>query len=455
MLPNLVEVKRYLDVLTDSEDEVVTFQTFDDKKNDQNLARVFHLKKNFDDLNFLSKYQEQGCGVYFMVNKGDGQGRRAKNVIEVRALFIDLDGSPWEPVVAMLKPHVRVESSPDRWHVIWKVSDCSLEQFKPLQQAIAKKYNGDKSCCDLCRVLRLPGFFHMKTDTPFLTRLAEVDDFAPYSVQQIIDGLGLVSDEPATAATPARKLLAKPVPATRNPIEYTIPNTGEVINLAAWASKNPRFDILAAIAPDRVRGETRNGKRHIECPFAHEHADTSPDLATFVANASPPAHKAFDIHCMHAHCIDRDRLEFLGAMLEKGWLSEGLIHAPTPLQIKRPQKIYLPVTEIAMAHEWSFLTHDELRIALHLTTLAWSTDDGTLPDDDWTLARGLGLHEDQWRTYRETLTKAGWLIHEGGRLTNSIVKREYVNAQTALMKAISSGQRGGIANARKKLPGVV
>lgn len=453
MFPDLKMAKRCLDVLTDSTDEVVTFQTFDDKKKKQNIAKVFQKKYNVDDLSFFNKYQKQGCGIYYMVNKGDGLGRKAINVNAVRALFIDLDGSPCEPVTEMLKPHIRVESSPGRWHVIWKVSDCSLEQFKPLQQAIAEKFNGDKSCCDLSRVLRLPGFYHFKTDKPFMTRLAEVNDFVPYPVQQITDALGLVLDEPAPAITLTRKQHAKPAPAIRNSMEYIVPSTGEVINLAAWAAKNPCFDIVAAFSQDRIRGEIRDGKQHIECPFAHEHTDASPDLATFIANASPPAHKAFDIHCMHAHCIDRDRLEFLGAMLGKGWLSADLLHSPAPLKMRSPPKIYLPVSEIATAHEWSFLTHDELRIVLHFTVLAWATDNGTLPDDDWTIARGLGLNEDQWRAYRKTLTKAGWLIQKDGRLTNSIVKREYVNAQNALMKAISSGQRGGQASSRKKVSG--
>jgi hypothetical protein len=38
---------------------------------------------------------------------------------------------------------------------------------------LAHKFNGDKSVSDLARVMRLPGFYHRKTDTPFLTRLVD------------------------------------------------------------------------------------------------------------------------------------------------------------------------------------------------------------------------------------------------------------------------------------------
>ena len=124
---------------------------------------------------------------------------------------------------------------------------------------------------------------------------------------------------------------------------------------------------------------------------------------------------------MHAHCVDRDRLEFLGAMLEKGWLSADRLQAPVTVPMKRPSKIYFPVNEIIASYEWSVLAHDEKRIALHLMTFAWSTDDGTLQDNNWALARYLGLTEDQWLSYRETLIKAGWLLQEEGRLTVTLL----------------------------------
>ena len=69
--------------------------------------------------------------------------------------------------------------------------------------------------------------------------------------------------------------------------------------------------------------------------------------------------------------------------------------------------------------------------------------DGSLPDDDWLLARGLGMPETDWRSYRDTLIKTSWLIVQDGRLTNSIVMREFLNAQKALMDAIERGHKGG------------
>ena len=112
-----------------------------------------------------------------MVNRGDGvvhgvskTCRTAASVLAVRALFIDLDGSPLDPVLKTLRPDIVIESSPERWHCYWIVRDCPLGEFKMRQQQIAAKFNGDMKVHDLPRVMRLPGFMHQKSE-PFLTRV--------------------------------------------------------------------------------------------------------------------------------------------------------------------------------------------------------------------------------------------------------------------------------------------
>lgn len=149
-----------------------TFQTFDDDKErkDRSLAKIFHgsLSEHAEELATL---QQRGAGVFVMVNEGDGKGRTAGNVTRVRAHFVDLDGAPIEPVQeAAVPPHIVVESSRDKWHAYWLVSECALPDFKPKQQTMAAQFAGDPSVHDLPRVLRMPGFWHLK-ETPFQTRL--------------------------------------------------------------------------------------------------------------------------------------------------------------------------------------------------------------------------------------------------------------------------------------------
>lgn len=451
LLPDYDQANKFFDALTGSTDKPITFQLFTDdkklipigkdgKKGKDPRATHLHVKRGsvYADLH---KKQKEFCGIYAMVNSGDGKGRSNKNVVKVNALFIDLDGSPWEPAATALKPHMRVESSRGRWHLYWLVKDCDLDQFKPIQQAIARKYDGDKSCCDLSRVLRVPGFFHLKKE-PVMTMLTEINDFPRYSIQQVIDGLKLELSAPAKSPTRnLKEIQEQSLPACSFGYTYTNPKTGEMTDLKAWAVANPDFDIVAAINRKFAMGPVAEGKQHIICPFADEHTDTSPDQATFIANADTH-HPSFAIRCMHSHCADRDRLEFLQVMFQDGWLPADKVILP-PLPPKRVQKIYYPAGEISSILQLQALSPDEFRVLLHLMHLAWAAEDGTLPDDNWMISRSLGMEESLWEKYRMTFIRSGWLDVRDGRLTNNIFSREFSNAQNAFDSYRERGRRGG------------
>lgn len=178
--PDLAQAQRFLDCIAPG--ELVTFQTFMDRpKADschatasgpgpQILNRILHGGLS-QCASTLAQLNQQGAGVFFMVNQGDQKGRKKENVVRVRALFVDLDGARREPVMSSsVKPHITVESSPGRYHAYWLVKDCPLDQFTHLQAALAAKFNSDPVVKDLPRVMRLPGFFHQKNGA-FMTRI--------------------------------------------------------------------------------------------------------------------------------------------------------------------------------------------------------------------------------------------------------------------------------------------
>jgi putative DNA primase/helicase len=191
------DAARFLDLLCEAEE--VTFQTFDDKGKRRQLAEIRH--GYLDDLlPWMRAANERGAGIFWCPQYTDGKGRTANNVIGVRALLLDLDGPPLQPVIDCgLDPHAVVESSPGKYHVYFAVADCSRERFRPLQKAMAARFGGDPSICDLPRVLRVPGFLHQKAE-PFVSRLVSLGAFQPYPVETVIRRLGLEVDaEPATA----------------------------------------------------------------------------------------------------------------------------------------------------------------------------------------------------------------------------------------------------------------
>ncbi|MCB1943976.1 MAG: primase C-terminal domain-containing protein [Candidatus Accumulibacter sp.] len=196
---SLAEADRFLRVLADG--EPLSFQTFADRDDRTGRARILH-GMLADHSAALQGLNRTGAGVFVMVNAGDGKGRRASNVIRVRAVFADLDGAPLAPALDVaLEPQLVVESSPGRYHVYWLVTDCPLDCFSDLQAAIAKKFGGDPKVKDLPRVMRLPGFLHQKAQ-PFQTRIQSVREVAPYHVVQVVEGLGLAV-QPRNSAAPA------------------------------------------------------------------------------------------------------------------------------------------------------------------------------------------------------------------------------------------------------------
>jgi hypothetical protein len=167
-----------------------TFQTFGDcESDDSQLVRVLHgsLEEHFQALVDLNK---RGAGIFVTGNRTDSKGRKAENITETRAVFVDLDGAPLTPVLDFgLRPHIIVQSSPDRWHAYWLCSKLPLEDFNEIQKNIAHRFGGDHSIVDLPRVMRVPGFQHLKKE-PFLVQIEQLDDFEPYEAAEIRHWLG-------------------------------------------------------------------------------------------------------------------------------------------------------------------------------------------------------------------------------------------------------------------------
>jgi len=171
------DAQRFLNCLA-PEAPFFTFQTFIDRK-DADGGHIIH--GTFAERGpQLKRLNDAGHGVFVTINETDGRGRKLENIISIRAVFLDLDGSPLEPVLKnRMPPHIVTETSPGRFHCYWRVSDMPLADFKAVQIAIAERYDGDPVVCDLPRVMRLVGFHHHKAE-PFLSRIISIHDAPAY-----------------------------------------------------------------------------------------------------------------------------------------------------------------------------------------------------------------------------------------------------------------------------------
>lgn len=183
MKPDFETASAFLNAL-DPTAATWTFQTFDDKgRRDRRMSKVLHGSLS-DHFGQLARLNEAGAGIFVVPNETDGQGRTKANITRIRALFVDLDGAPLEPLMAAeVPPHLVVETSPNRFHAYWRVEDCALDECEPALKELIQQFGADPLCSDRSRVLRLPGFDHRKgepyrcrihTSTPGVVRLNQL-----------------------------------------------------------------------------------------------------------------------------------------------------------------------------------------------------------------------------------------------------------------------------------------
>jgi len=188
-LDSLEDARKFLNFL--HEGGSFTFQTFSDKKEGNSLnPKVLH--GSFEDHAVeLRRLNHAGAGIFVTVNETNGLGRKASDIVRVRAHFVDSDDEPIEEVAKRfsLKPHMLIETSEGRGHAYYLVSDSPLLEFKQIQERLILTLGTDPLIKDLPRVMRVPGFYHMKGE-PRLVKLVQMEDgLQPYTKEEILSAL--------------------------------------------------------------------------------------------------------------------------------------------------------------------------------------------------------------------------------------------------------------------------
>jgi hypothetical protein len=192
--PNLKHAKAFL-MMLDLNAKEYHFRTFDDTKKKGGGRNYCDTLENLSGT--FKNVNQKSNGVFVVINDG---GRVDAEITKIRAIFADTDGAPLDPIINSLEPHMVIETSPGKWHVYWLVDqDFPSDKFKITQTAIAKMFGTDRAVNNLSRVMRLPGFYHCKSE-PFLCHIIKCNHkLARYSYDQIISGLQLDFNQNNTA----------------------------------------------------------------------------------------------------------------------------------------------------------------------------------------------------------------------------------------------------------------
>lgn len=194
---DLGQARKFLETL--DPDGGFMFQTIPEGSNSPSRPRAEKFSGNKE--HALSKLARLNLatppsGAFVTICKTDGKGRKKENIIGVRAVFVDLDDAPLDPILRFsLPPSIVVNTSPKKYHAYWLVSDCPLEEFSSMQKALSLKFGGDPVVTDLPRVMRLPGFLHHKNAAhPFMSELVSANPERVYSLEELERTLEI--DEP-------------------------------------------------------------------------------------------------------------------------------------------------------------------------------------------------------------------------------------------------------------------
>ncbi|WP_283696871.1 DNA primase family protein [Clostridium perfringens] len=169
---NLREARRFLECFCKGEGSEnscgrINIRIFSDKKGTgfkgKNLS--FNIKDFQSKGKVLMAHNEANRGIFFVVNSGGNSDRK---INKINAQFFECDTLSLEEQLENiskfpLEPSIIVQTKKSL-HVYFLIKNGKVEKFRDIQKKLAKHFNGDGSCINESRVMRVPGFYHCKEE---------------------------------------------------------------------------------------------------------------------------------------------------------------------------------------------------------------------------------------------------------------------------------------------------
>jgi hypothetical protein len=133
---------------------------------------------------WLRYHNAQRSEIYISMNalRSGAMGRTKADVETIRHVYLDFDQNATEAVDNLLRrrdlphPNFRINTSPGKWQVVWKVEAFTPELAEILQKSLARELGADTAATDCARVLRLPGFNNHKYPQPHVVTVESLSE---------------------------------------------------------------------------------------------------------------------------------------------------------------------------------------------------------------------------------------------------------------------------------------
>ncbi len=131
---------------------------------------------------FLRSRNASGYDIYISMNAlgPEARGRTKDDVASIRHVYLDLDSGGRKALNGVLsardmpEPNYLLNTSPDKWQIVWRVEGFSKQQSEELMRGLAAEHGADPAATDCARVLRLPGFRNHKYETPHFVTVENI-----------------------------------------------------------------------------------------------------------------------------------------------------------------------------------------------------------------------------------------------------------------------------------------
>ena len=291
----------FIERLTGDANTPVTFQVFHDSPSkNAGLARILHgsLKKRFSELQRLN---QQGCGIFITPNQTDLKGRKNENITRVRAIPLDDDNGVTTPDSLPLRPHIITSTSPGKQQIIILTDTTDFTAYDGVIERMVKDHGCDPGAKGLTRVVRLPGFYHLKDPrNPHMVEITHMTDDPPHSWKEILKAFPPCSNGGSKEKNKKRESVFQ------DPVYLHLQANGWVLDA------NP------------------DGRVHITCPFKSSHTTGDNVSATTYFVAHTNGYRNGHFKCQHGHCAARSDAAFLFAV---GYTGAGGEAGPKPFMV--------------------------------------------------------------------------------------------------------------------------
>jgi hypothetical protein len=142
---------------------------------------------------WLRHKNAQGSDIYLSLNtlNEHAHTRTKRDIKEIRHLYLDLDQEGRQKLAAIYQnpatppPNYVLQTSPEKYQVIWRVKNIPQTDAEQLLRALAQRFGGDKAATDVTRVFRVPGFNNKKYEQDFPVKLTP--GTSPYPIYHAED----------------------------------------------------------------------------------------------------------------------------------------------------------------------------------------------------------------------------------------------------------------------------